>query len=177
MLQSRVLAIDFQDDTIRINNLNLLSKNTSSTDPEKAIIYGNQAHQLATKIGFKKGSAYALKNIGIAYYIQGKYSETIKYWQESLKIFKSIGDLLGEANLLSNLGGVHFNLGDDVRSLEYHLKSLQVSEKIGNKLRITTSLINIGAVYFNKPATHIKAMQYYLRALPLPVKKLAIKML
>lgn len=167
MPSTRFLLIDYSDDTTRINNLNLLSKNTSSTDPEKAIVYGRQAHQLASRIGFKTGSAYALKNIGIAYYIQGKYSEAIKYFQESLKIFIASGDQLGEANLLSNLGGVYFNLGDDVRSLDYHLKSLQVSEKIGNKLRITTSLINIGAVYFNKPATHAKALQYYLRALPL----------
>src|SRR5688572_4668875 len=84
MVASPVIVIDFKDDTIRINNLNLISKNTSSTDPEKAMVYARQAHQLASKIGFKKGSAYALKNIGIAFYIQGKYSETIKYWQESL---------------------------------------------------------------------------------------------
>ena len=51
--------------------------------------------------------------------------------------------------------------------MEYNLQSLKVSEKINNKLRIATALVNIGAVYYNKPATHDKALTYYLRALPL----------
>lgn len=158
---------DYSDDTTRVNNLILASANHFNSDPVKAIRYARQADELAIKINFKKGSAYALKNIGSAYYIQGNYDEAIKYWEKSLKKFQSISDELGEANLLSNLGAVYFNLGKDVKALDYHLKSLKVSEKIANKLRIATSLINIGAVYYRKDATHNKALDYYLRALPL----------
>ena len=163
----KVLPVDFKEDTIRVNNLILASTNHFNTDPQKAIRYGSQANQLAKKINFRKGSAYALKNIGIAYYIQGNYVQTLNYWQQSLNIFKSIGDKLGEANILSNLGAVYFNQGDYVKALDYHLQSLKVSEKLGNKLRIATALLNIGAVYYDKPATHNKALQYYLRALTL----------
>ena len=158
---------DYKDDTTRVNNLILASENHFNSDPLKAIRYAKQADELATKINYRKGSAYALKNIGSAYYIQGSYDEAINYWQKSLKTFQSINDELGEANLLSNLGAVYFNLGKDVKALDYHLKSLKVSEKIANKLRIATSLINIGAVYYRKEATHNKALSYYLRALPL----------
>lgn len=42
-----------------------------------------------------------------------------------------------------------------------------MAEQLGNKLRIATPLQNIGAVNFNKPATRDKALQYYLKALPL----------
>ncbi|NEU08308.1 tetratricopeptide repeat protein [Flavihumibacter sp. R14] len=162
-----VRTADYGEDTTRVNNLILASENQFGSDPVKAIRYARQANDLAIKINFKKGSAYALKNIGSAYYIQGNYNKAIEYWEKSLKIFQSIKDELGEANLLSNLGAVYFNLGKDVIALDHHLKSLKVSEKIGNKLRIATSLINIGAVYYRKEATHDKAIQYYLRALPL----------
>ena len=162
-----VSRVDYRDDTTRVNNLILASENHFNSDPLKAIRYARQADELATKINFQKGSAYALKNIGSAYYIQGSYDDAIEYWQKSLKIFQSINDELGEANLLSNLGAVYFNMGKDVKALDYHLKSLKVSEKIANKLRIATSLINIGAVYYRKEATHDKALGYYLRALPL----------
>ncbi|HUH34061.1 MAG TPA: tetratricopeptide repeat protein, partial [Daejeonella sp.] len=155
------------EDTVTVNNLILASENHFNTDPLKAIRYGRQANDLAVKINFKKGSAYALKNIGNAFYIQGNYTNAIDHWQRSLKIFKSINDELGQANLLSNLGAVYFNMGEDVKALNYHLESLKASEKINNKLRIATSLINIGAVYDRKIATHDKALQYYLRALPL----------
>ena len=157
----------FTDDTTRVNNLNLLSVNTYNTDPQRAKIYARQAYTLAKKVNFKTGAAYALKNIGSAYYLQGNYKQTLNHWQRSLQIFRSINDKLGEANLLSNLGAVYFNQGDDVKALDLHLKSLKVSEQIGNKLRIATSLINIGALYYRKPATHNTALKYYKRALPI----------
>ena len=157
----------FTDDTTRVNNLNLLSVNTYNTDPQRAKTYARQAYTLAKKVNFKTGAAYALKNMGSAYYLQGNYKQTLNHWQRSLQIFRSINDKLGEANLLSNLGAVYFNQGDDVKALDLHLKSLKVSEQIGNKLRIATSLINIGALYYRKPATHNTALKYYKRALPL----------
>jgi adenylate cyclase len=159
--------ISYEDDTIRVNNLVLASKNHLNIDPKRAIRYGQLAFNLAHKVHFPIGAGYALKNIGSAYYILGDYDRAISYWNRSLKIFVSIDDKLGEANILSNLGAAYYNLGDEVKSLDHHLKSLKVSEQIGNKLRIATSLINIGAVYYLKEATHDKALRYYLRALPL----------
>lgn len=167
LLKSNIISANFKDDTTKVNKLILASKNNFNTDPQKAVSYGLQANTLATKIRFKSGSAYALKNVGIAYYILGNYEQTLNYWQQSLKTFRAIGDKLGEANLLSNLGVLYLNQGDAVKSLDFHLKSLKVSEQLGDKLRIATSLINIGAVYYNNPATHQKALQYYLRALPI----------
>jgi tetratricopeptide (TPR) repeat protein len=115
--------------------------------------------------GFKKGVAYALKNIGLAYYTKGKYSETLGYWQQSLKLFEVIGDQTGVSNLLNNIGAIYFNLGNDDQAIEYYLKSLKVSEQLGDKLRIASALTNIGTVYSNKPATHGLALKYCLRAL------------
>jgi adenylate cyclase len=164
---SPVQLAAFKPDTTDVNNLLEQAKTYFNSDPDKAISLGLKARDLALKTKFRKGEAYALKNIGIAYYIRGDYDQTLNYWQQSLKTFRSINDELGEANLLSNIGSVYFNQANELKALEYNLKSLQVSEKINNKLRIATALVNIGAVYYNKPATHDKALKYYLRALPL----------
>jgi hypothetical protein len=40
-------------------------------EPDESIRLGNQANDLAQKSDFKKGVAYALKNIGLAYYTKG----------------------------------------------------------------------------------------------------------
>ena len=162
-----VQLISYDQDTVKVNNLIEKGKSFFNSDPKKAISLSMQARDMALKIKFVRGSAYALKNIGIAYFILGDYTQTLDYWQQSLSTFRSINDELGEANLLSNIGGVYFTMGDEVNGLEFNLKSLRVAEKINNKLRISTALINIGAVYFNKPATHDKALNYYLRALPI----------
>jgi adenylate cyclase len=155
------------DDTIRVNTLLALSSNVFRSAPEEAIRYGTEAKDLAERLKFKKGLAYAQKSIGMGYYFQGNYIETLFYWQQSLNTFELAGDKLGVANMLNNLGAVNFNQGDDEKAIEFYLKSLKVSEEIGVKLRIATALVNIGAVYFNKKTTHDLALKYYLKALPL----------
>jgi len=150
------------EDTIKVNILLDLSKRLYSVEPDESIRLGNQANDLAEKSAFKKGVAYALKNIGLAYYTKGKYSETLGYWQQSLKIFEVIGDQIGVSNLLNNIGAIYFNLGNDDQAIEYYLKSLKVSEQLGDKLRIASAMTNIGTVYSNKPATYDQALKYCL---------------
>ncbi len=157
-------------DTVKVNELLLLSKQSFGTEPEKAITYSLEAKALAQKINFTKGVALALKNIGIAYYYQAKSVEALHYYQQSLQQFQSIKDDVGIANLLSNIGAVYMNEGDDTKALAYYLKSLQVAEKTGDTLRIVTATNNIAAVYGHKPATHDKALLYALKALPLSEK-------
>jgi class 3 adenylate cyclase/tetratricopeptide (TPR) repeat protein len=156
-----------KEDTNKVNSLLLLSKKYFNEEPEEAIKIANQARNLAEKIKFKKGEAYALKNIGIGYYMQGKYLETFEHWNISMKCFDALGDQQGVANILSNIGSVYFDQGDDANALDNYLKSLKISEAINDSFRITTALGNIGNVYLNKNATLDKALAYYLKALPI----------
>ncbi|MEO6166900.1 MAG: adenylate/guanylate cyclase domain-containing protein [Chitinophagales bacterium] len=160
------------DDSIKVNLLNSLSKSFFADNPDSAVTIAATSKNLAEKIDYKPGLALALKNMGIGYYLNGKYVEAINTWQEALEVYDSIGDKTGVANMLSNQGAVYFNQGDDARSLELHLKSLKMSEEIGDTLRILTSLINIGTVYLNKPVTYTKAQEFFLRSYKL---SLAIK--
>lgn len=154
-------------DTNKVNLLLALSKSKFNSAPEQAIIHGAEADSLARKLKYLKGAALALKNVGIVYYMQGKYVEAINTWQESKAMFDSIGDKPGVANILSNLGAIYFNQSDAANALEYYLKALKIAEELSDSLRIATVCMNIGAVYFDKPATHDKAMEYYLRAIPI----------
>ena len=92
-------------DTARINAMLKESTGLFKTDPNKAIEIALQAKEQADKIDFKQGAAYALKNVGLGYYYQGKYVETLDYWEQSLKMFEELKDDLGIANLLNNISG------------------------------------------------------------------------
>jgi len=154
-------------DTTLVNTLLQQSKGYFTDSPGKAIDLASQARVLAQGLHFQKGEAYALKNIGIAYYFQGKYLEALDYYQQSLKFFTEIRDYVGMANIYSNIGVVYYDQSDDVKALEYYLLSLKFAERSGDKLRILSALNNVGGVYTNKPATYSKALQYYLLALPI----------
>ncbi len=151
-------------DSTKVNLMNALSKSYFNGNPDTAIKIGIISKNLAAQIKFKPGQALALKNIGIANYLQGKYIDAINAWKEAEAVYKSIGDKKGVANMLSNQGAVYFNQGDDAKALEIHLQSLKMSEEINDTLRIVTSLTNIGTVYLNKQATYKRALDYFLRA-------------
>jgi class 3 adenylate cyclase/predicted RNA-binding protein YlqC (UPF0109 family) len=155
------------DDSAKVKALNALSASYTATDPGQTIFYAEQAEQLANNIGYQKGRALALKNIGLGHYLQANYVEALQHWDSSRMVFDSLGDKTGVANMLSNMGAIYFNQGDNTKALDLYLASLKVSEEINDTLRIATALINIGAVYFQKLATHDQALTYYLRALPL----------
>jgi adenylate cyclase len=152
-------------DTATVNALNKESKSLVGTDSAKAHNLALQAKELAHEIEYPKGEAYALKNIGLVYYMKGKYAETLGYWNQSLQIFEELKDDVGMSNMLNNIGAIYLNQGADDKALEYILKSLQLAEKVGDTLRTITALINVGSIYHNKRDP--LALNYMLKALPL----------
>ena len=156
-----------EGDTTKVNMLLEQSKEQLGKDPDKAIEIATRAKELAENMNFLKGQANALKYIGIGYFRQGIYLETLGYWRESLNIFESIKDETGIANILNNMAAVYSLQGNEEKALENSLQSLKISEKLGDKLRILSALNTIANIYYDKPATKDKALSYLLRALPL----------
>jgi two-component system NtrC family sensor kinase len=166
----RQVLLSIPEDTNKVNKLLQLSKDYMNSLPEDAIRYGTQAKDLAQKLKFNTGKAVALKNIGMVYYNQTKYVETIEYWNQSYLLFDSIGDIVNEALMLSNLGSVYMNRGDDAKALEYFFKSLHLAEQSGDQHKIAIAMGNIGTVYSNNKFTYDQALEYYLKALPISEK-------
>ena len=167
MAQSILAERGNEADTTFVDNLVQQSTDQRNNDPQKSLALALQAKDLAEKIGFQKGAAYAYKNIGLAYLVQGNYVEALQNYQLSLKIFEAIKFDEGIANLLGNIGVVYYYQSDNVKALDYYLRSLKIAERTGNKLRIMSMLNNVGAIYGLKSATYDKALVYYLQALPL----------
>lgn len=163
----------YGEDTLKVKILITICQNEFRSEPDSAIIHGNIALKLSEKLKYGKGLAYSYKYIGMGYYFQGQYSETIIYWEKSLNSFEAINDKVGVSNILSNLGALYANQGDGVKALGYHLRSLKAAEESKDTLRIVTSMINIGVLYVNNNNTNTiapEALQYNLAALPLSEK-------
>lgn len=158
-------------DTSMVNTLIALSNaELQNEDLKNFLLYSEKANQLAEEINFNKGKAYALKNIGIAYYFRGEYLEVFDYWTRSLETFEAMQDTIGMANILNNLGGIYLSQGSNAKALDYYLKSLSLAEKIKNPHRITSVLPNIGGVYgeleeYDKALEYFNQMEQYLPVL------------
>jgi adenylate cyclase len=158
------------EDSVKAELLLEIGRSYQDSDPSLSMKYINDAKELAAKIGYKRGIAFALKIKGTSHYIRGEYPDALGDWKASLAYFDSIADRTNVARLLSNIGLVYFNNGDEANALDNHLKSLKVGEEIKDTQRIVTAMNNIGVVYMFKKATYDKALQYFTRALPLGEK-------
>ncbi len=166
VIDSLIASLDKKvQDTTQVELLLEISSKMFQSSPDKAIVYANEAVELSRKLGYQKGLGYALKNVGLAYYIKGDYTEVLSYWKQSLATFEAMNFQLGISNLLNNLGAVYFSKGDDAKALEYYLGSLRIAEEINDKKRISTANVNMGAIYFNNKATWDQALTSYEKAM------------
>jgi class 3 adenylate cyclase len=155
------LVKESAQDSTKVNVFNALSIEYLEQDSLPAsAAYSDSAIALASKTGFLKGQAYALKSKGLVNYYQGKYLEVFDSWTQSLTLFESIGDTLGIANMASNLGVIYYDQGSHDNALTYYFQSLGMSEKLKDPRRITTALVNIGGVY-SQMHDYDKALEYY----------------
>lgn len=152
-------------DTAAIDKMLEKSKSFVGTDSAQAVNLALEARKLSTESNYPRGEAYALKNIGMVYYLRGLYVPTLDYWNQSLDVFRKIKDDVGVANMLGNIGAIYFNQGADDKALEYTLQALSIAEKLGDTLRMISSLINVGSIYHNKKDP--VALNYLLKAIPL----------
>ncbi len=154
-------------DSARISGLLQLSREFMNTSADSSFYYGKQAVKLAAQTGFIGEQALAEKTLGNIRYVQGNYVEAIQYWEESQLLYDSIGDMTGVSTVLSNIGVVYYNQGDKIKALDYYLRSLKVAEENKLKLREAIALNNLGTVYHDNPETHDKALDYFMKALPM----------
>jgi len=148
-------------DTAMVSTLNTLSIEVLNNDniPE-SLIYSEKAKELANQLNYKKGKAYALKNIGLAQYYQGDFMAVLDHWTQSLETFEAIHDTLGIATIVNNLGAVYYSQGSHAKALDYYLRSLSISEKVKDPFRISQALLNIGGLYAEM-LNYEKALEYF----------------
>ncbi len=159
-----------KDDTVKVNLLIQICDSLYITKPQEAIIYGKNALDIASKLKFREGEAFALKSIGMGHYRQAEYVKAINHFQRALEIFESLGNKQGISNMLNSIGVIYNNEGEDAKALDNCIRSLKISEEMSDSVRIMTALINIGLIYSKKETTSDKAEEYYLNALKIGEK-------
>ena len=154
-----------ENDSTKVNTLLEKATQLFRTQPDSSFIYSRKAIDLATKIKFKKGLAYAHKNMGLGYYMKGEFIDALNHWEMSLAIFEEIKDESGISNLLSNLGAVFQTIGDDPKALGYFIRSVKIAEKIQDSTRLGTVYLNIGTVYSNAVMNYDDAFESFNKSM------------
>ena len=73
-------------DTTIVNLLNNVANEYRTSNPFKALDYCEQAQKYARQLGYKRGIAEAVSNMGNIHTQQGNYDRAIEHYLEALKL-------------------------------------------------------------------------------------------
>ncbi len=154
------------DDTTKVNKLNDFVWSIKMSNFNDGVKYGTKSYELAKKLDYTKGIAYATKNLGAVYYYASDNKKAYEYYKISFDAFKKLNDKKGIAIALKNLGNVSFNIADWKQALDYYLKSLALREEIGDKKGVAAVNDAIGLVYSSYKERDFKTpAEYHKKAL------------
>ncbi len=160
-----------KEDSNKVNVLCDLCWYSKSLDVKKALDYGNEALNLATKIEYKKGMALAYNHLGVVYYFNSRNLKSIECHKEALKIRQELNDKYGIAKSLNNLSINYSELNDFKNALDYSFQNLKIQEELKDKEGMAKAYNNIGTIYY-KQSYDIKSdvsnsIEYFYKALEL----------
>lgn len=157
-LKNRLESI--QDKQEQIDILNQLSYEFYQIDIQKTFEYATASLELAKMINYQRGTAQALRYLGIGHMVQKNFPESIAKNQASLDISRQIRDTLLIASALNNIGINYERLGLPEEAISNYIASLAYSKGSGDDRMRCFTYRNVGFLY-DKIGSSEKAVEYF----------------
>ncbi len=133
--------------TDKIDGLNDRAWEIHVTDPKFALKLSSEAKNLSEKCNYKKGVAYATRNLGVSYRYLSNFDSGLSNSLIALDMFIESGDKSGESQALVSIGAIYYYMGDYDKGLDYFEKGLQIGENADNKEAVTYAYNGAGYIY------------------------------
>jgi len=149
------------EDSFQVKTLNELAYNLANTEPALALPYAERAIALSQKIGYAKGEAAGLCNMGYHHRSLGNYAAAINYSLKALKLYEALVEKKGMADCLNLMGIVSYSKNHDVE-LSYYFRSIKLYQEIKDWNNVAKIYGNIGDAYKNQ-GEYEKALLYLFK--------------
>ena len=164
------VLIHLKEDSNKVFTLYELSKKYKEAgDTMSALSFLEQRKTLAERMGFKKGTADALHEMGVIYEGQGKHEKALECCFPSLKLKEEIGDKESMDITINEIAHVYLQQSNYSGAISYFLRSVELRKGLGNKKSEAASLTTVGNVYILED-NYPKALEYHFLALKLRQK-------
>ncbi len=130
----------------RVDALNELAWQVAGEDQPWALKKSNEALELAIKLGYDAGRAYAQRNISYCDLIEGRLEDAFKSGIEAMATFVRLEDELGQCTTSDSLTHVYISLGNYDKALEAALRALKLSQKLEFERGIAYGYFNLAII-------------------------------
>jgi two-component system, sensor histidine kinase and response regulator len=148
------------EDTTQVNLLNRMALSVRETDHELAQKYAEDALKMAGKLGYLKGKASALGNLGWVSYRKTDFVNTLHYSIEGMRISEQIDDKAEMARCMNNIAAVSFEQKQFEKAISEFRRALDISYASRDGKVIGRSLNNMAYVYFTSNI-NLDSADYY----------------
>jgi len=164
-----VSSTGVKKDTANINSLNKLAASYFNSNPDSTLYLGQKSIDLSRKVNYAPGLAYALQQVGRAYYYRGNYSDAVKALDEAISIFKTLKDKTGLGASYIFYGQLFNYKANFNESIRYLNLALEINQQQQNSFGIADCYNNFGMAYFDQGKLST-ALDYYYKALFICIK-------
>jgi len=143
-----IIASD-KSDKLKVDFLNKLSAQYVIKSPIKAIEFSDNAFEIAVKSNDMKGKAFALLNLGTAYYFIDKYEKAFNHLNQSEQVFRVINDEDGLGMVFNAYGEIYTLQGKYGKAIKSLFISLKYFADAKDDKKLAKVNNNIGVIYRN----------------------------
>lgn len=151
-------------DSNKVKSLSDLCWDYRFKSADSALIFGQQALQLAQQLNFAKGIAQAYNDMAIIYIDKANFRSATNYLNEAMKIRHQLKDSLGIAAIYNKLGIIAQKQGRLKDALQNQIDALKIYQNLKLDKYIGYSLNNIAIIHQNL-GNNEKALEYHEKAL------------
>jgi len=144
-----------------IDNLNNRAWAIHITQPKLSLELSNEAKSLSEEYSYKKGLAYAIRNMGVSHRYLSNLETALTLSFQALDMFIQMEEKSGEAQAYVSIGAIYYYMGDYERSLDFFLKGLRYSEEVGNKEAEAYAYNGAGYTYGVVLGKHQKGSNFF----------------
>ncbi|MFQ5447900.1 MAG: histidine kinase dimerization/phospho-acceptor domain-containing protein, partial [Saprospiraceae bacterium] len=160
----KVLLVDAKPDTNKVKWLADIAFYLYNVEPDESLEYGEEALELARKIGYDRGVMNAYYKMAIAKYSLGEYDKGIEYANNAMKSAQKIDYDLGVYYCYNILGVIYRAKSDAENALKYGFLSAKFSREHGDTVSEAIAYSNIGTIYLDNRDTS-NAKKYFQQAI------------
>ncbi len=151
-------------DTSAVKLLDNIAFAYSTSDPGAGLRYAQRSLDLAQQLGWKKGEAAALNDLGNNYRHKAAYPQSLDCYMRALRIYEAISEEKAAGTVTGNIGTVYVGQKNYRKALEYLLAGLKKAQQAHDQAGELLAAGNIGTVYYEQ-GKYREALDYMQQAL------------
>ena len=146
-----------------VDSANERAWDSAILDPQSALRDSEKALDEATALGYLKGRADALLNIGWSTYYLSRLGSAYSAFLEANRLYEELADAVGVCKTLNAFGVYYASLFRLDKALDYYNQSLEKAKVNGLLERELVAMSNIGEVFLDLGDPH-GALEYLVPA-------------